>query len=73
MDGQLVARGNIRKRYKNFGPVHFLPDLFHIQGHAPRRITNGFLMCPLLQKLTDAEQEHNGASRIEIAAQKGKH
>ena len=28
-------------------------------------------MCPLLQKLTDAEQEHNGASRIEIAAQKG--
>src|SRR5699024_6092625 len=36
----------------NFLPVPLQPDLFDIQGHAPRQVPHGFFVGPLFQKFS---------------------
>ena len=48
MDHDLIVYTDRLCRYLHFLSVLLQPDFSNIQGHAPRKITNGFLVCPLL-------------------------
>ena len=49
----------------------FFPDLFHLKTHTPRKVIHGFFVGPLLQKLSDFQQKHDGARGFIIPAQQG--
>ena len=57
----LIARNNFFRRNEDFLAVFFQPYLADIQRHAARQIADGFLVGPLLEKFSYAEQEHNRA------------
>ena len=65
----LIARNNFFGRNEDFLAVFFQPYLADIQRHAARQIADGFLVGPLLKKLSYAEQEHNRACRSVVAAE----
>ena len=44
------------------------PRAVDVQRHGPRQIGDGLFVRPVLQQLAEAEHEHHGACRIEIAA-----
>ena len=50
MYGHHVAFPDLIRLYQDLLPVPLQPDLFDIQGHAPRQVPHGFFMGPLFQK-----------------------
>jgi hypothetical protein len=68
-DYDVVAGLNVSHRHEHRARVRLFPDLIHIQGHGLREISNGLLMRPLIKSVADAQQEHDGACRLEVLAQ----
>ena len=64
-----VARAHLRDRHKDLALGGLLPDAVHVQRHAAGQVAQRFLAGPFLQQLAQAQQEHDGACRAEIAAQ----
>ena len=65
-----VARLNVADWHEHLGAVRLEPDLIDIEGHGAREVGNRLFVRPLLEDLAEAQHEHDGACRIEIAAHK---
>ena len=65
-----VARLNVADWHEHLGAVRLEPDLIDIERHGAREVGNRLFVRPLLEDLAEAQHEHDGACRIEIAAHK---
>ena len=64
-----VADLNVCHRHKHRACVRLFPDFVHIQGHGLREISNRLFVRPLVKNITDAQQEHDRARRLEVLTQ----
>ncbi len=68
-DHDQVADLNVCHRHKHRACVRLFPDFVHIQGHGLREISNRLFVRPLVKNITDAQQEHDRACRLEVLTQ----
>ena len=64
-----VAGLNVSHRHEHRACVRLFPDFVHIQGHGLREISNRLFVRPLVKNITDAQQEHDRARRLEVLTQ----
>ena len=63
-----IARADLTHGNEHVPVRRLQPDLVHVQRHAARKVGHGLLVRPLVQRLPDAKQEHDGARRGKVAA-----
>ena len=54
---------------QNIGAFGLHPDLLDLQAHRASQVADRFLMRPLLEYLTDLQEEHDRGSRAEVGAE----
>ena len=54
---------------QNIGAFGLHPDLLDLEAHGTRQVADRFLMRPLLEYLTDLQEEHDRGSRAEVGAE----
>ena len=67
-DNDAVARLNIADGNERFRLARLEPDVVNVERHRAREVRDGLFMRPVLEDFAEAEHEHHGACRREVAA-----